>query len=121
MNVIDPYSAYVVQDVFLKCNILSQQAFPNLIKNMYIFGVCPLFQIFAGNSNQITVAVNVVNPHILSRYLRIHPRTWVSNIALRIEIFGCFAGNYPFHKIIYFYFQFRDSHSSLFYCKGIKL
>lgn len=40
------------------------------------------------------MAINAISPPILCRYLRVHPRSWVNEIALRIEIYGCLAGDF---------------------------
>ena len=54
------------------------------------------FQVFDANKDQNSIAINTISPPILSRFLRIHPRTWVNMIAMRIEIFGCLAGDHCF-------------------------
>ncbi|XP_068718037.1 uncharacterized protein [Montipora capricornis] len=59
--------------------------------NFKFYEVNSEVKIFPGNKDQHTVVENKIDPHILCRYLCIHPHTWVNNIALRIEIFGCLA------------------------------
>lgn len=47
------------------------------------------FQIFEGNSNTKGHMKNFFNPPIISRFIRIIPKTWNQSIALRLELFGC--------------------------------
>uniref|UniRef100_A0A7N8XZD4 Coagulation factor VIII, procoagulant component n=1 Tax=Mastacembelus armatus TaxID=205130 RepID=A0A7N8XZD4_9TELE len=46
-------------------------------------------KIFTGNNDPDEEAVSVFDPPVFGRYLRIHPRGWVNDIALRLEILGC--------------------------------
>ncbi|XP_004706894.1 coagulation factor V [Echinops telfairi] len=46
-------------------------------------------QIFKGNSNPKGHVKNFFNPPIISRFIRIIPKTWNQSIALRLELFGC--------------------------------
>ncbi|KAF6292812.1 coagulation factor V [Rhinolophus ferrumequinum] len=46
-------------------------------------------QIFEGNSNIKGHVKNFFNPPIISRFIRIIPKTWNQSIALRLELFGC--------------------------------
>ncbi|XP_062281333.1 coagulation factor VIII [Scomber scombrus] len=46
-------------------------------------------EIFAGNNDPDEEALTVFNPPLFGRYLRIHPRGWVNDIALRLEVLGC--------------------------------
>ncbi|XP_036271624.1 coagulation factor VIII isoform X1 [Pipistrellus kuhlii] len=48
-------------------------------------------KVFQGNQDSLTPVVNSLEPPLLTRYLRIHPRSWVNHIALRLEILGCEA------------------------------
>ncbi|XP_027992232.2 coagulation factor VIII isoform X1 [Eptesicus fuscus] len=48
-------------------------------------------KVFQGNQDSLTPVVNSLEPPLLARYLRIHPRSWVNHIALRLEILGCEA------------------------------
>ncbi|XP_078369213.1 uncharacterized protein LOC144653157 isoform X3 [Oculina patagonica] len=57
-------------------------------------------KVFKANINQNTIAMNTISSSILCRYIRIHPRTWVNKVALRIEIFGCSAVNMLVDDII---------------------
>ncbi|KAM9685805.1 coagulation factor V isoform 1-T1 [Trichechus inunguis] len=46
-------------------------------------------KIFEGNSNNKGHVKNFFNPPIISRFIRIIPKTWNQSIALRMELFGC--------------------------------
>lgn len=46
-------------------------------------------KIFEGNSNTKGHMKNFFNPPIISRFIRIIPKTWNQSIALRLELFGC--------------------------------
>ncbi|XP_069336309.1 coagulation factor V isoform X2 [Eulemur rufifrons] len=46
-------------------------------------------KIFEGNSNTKGHVKNIFNPPIISRFIRIIPKTWNQSIALRLELFGC--------------------------------
>ncbi|XP_077013029.1 coagulation factor V [Tamandua tetradactyla] len=46
-------------------------------------------KIFEGNSNTNGHVKNFFNPPIISRFIRIIPKTWNQSIALRLELFGC--------------------------------
>ncbi|KAM4860376.1 coagulation factor V [Thomomys bottae] len=46
-------------------------------------------KIFEGNSNTKGHVKNFFKPPIISRFIRIIPKTWNQSIALRVELFGC--------------------------------
>ncbi|XP_056130919.1 coagulation factor VIII isoform X3 [Lampris incognitus] len=46
-------------------------------------------KIFTGNSDPDDEAFNLFDPPLFGRYLRIHPRGWMNDIALRLEVLGC--------------------------------
>ena len=46
-------------------------------------------QIFTGNDDPDEEALNVFDPPVFGRYLRIHPLGWINDIALRLEVLGC--------------------------------
>ncbi|XP_048213738.1 coagulation factor V [Perognathus longimembris pacificus] len=46
-------------------------------------------KIFEGNSNSKGHVKNFFKPPIISRFIRIIPKTWNQSIALRMELFGC--------------------------------
>ncbi|KAF3693960.1 Coagulation factor VIII Antihemophilic factor [Channa argus] len=48
-------------------------------------------KIFSGNSQTDEEVLTVFDPPLFGRYLRIHPRGWVNDIALRLEVLGCDA------------------------------
>ncbi|XP_031718703.1 coagulation factor VIII [Anarrhichthys ocellatus] len=46
-------------------------------------------KIFTGNNESDDEALTVFDPPLFGRYLRIHPRGWINDIALRLEVLGC--------------------------------
>ncbi|XP_007550435.1 coagulation factor VIII isoform X1 [Poecilia formosa] len=46
-------------------------------------------KIFTGNNDPDEEVFTVFEPPLFARYLRIHPRGWVNDIALRLEVLGC--------------------------------
>ncbi|EHB18757.1 Coagulation factor V [Heterocephalus glaber] len=46
-------------------------------------------KIFEGNGNVKGHVKNFFNPPIISRFIRIIPKTWNQSIALRLELYGC--------------------------------
>ncbi|KAL8180994.1 UNVERIFIED_CONTAM: hypothetical protein K2H54_043513 [Gekko kuhli] len=46
-------------------------------------------KIFQGNQDYISPVVNLLDPPLFARYLRIHPLSWNKRIALRTEFLGC--------------------------------
>ncbi|XP_033621853.1 coagulation factor V [Fukomys damarensis] len=46
-------------------------------------------KVFEGNSNVKGHVKNFLNPPIISRFIRIIPKTWNQSIALRLELYGC--------------------------------
>ncbi|XP_027753564.1 coagulation factor V [Empidonax traillii] len=49
-------------------------------------------KVFLGNENSNGHVKHFFNPPILSRFIRIVPRTWYRGIALRVELYGCDFG-----------------------------
>uniref|UniRef100_A0A667WTU7 Coagulation factor VIII, procoagulant component n=1 Tax=Myripristis murdjan TaxID=586833 RepID=A0A667WTU7_9TELE len=46
-------------------------------------------KIFIGNNDPDEEAVTLFDPPLFGQFLRIHPRGWVNDIALRLEVLGC--------------------------------
>ncbi|XP_073676198.1 coagulation factor VIII-like [Garra rufa] len=46
-------------------------------------------KIFEGNSEHDEEALSVFDPPLFTRFIRIHPKGWVNDIALRLEFLGC--------------------------------
>lgn len=46
-------------------------------------------KIFQGNNDPDEEAFNAFNPPLFGKFLRIHPRGWINDIALRMELLGC--------------------------------
>lgn len=51
-----------------------------------------LLKIFQGNMERQLVVLHKLRPSLKTRYVRIHPRTWYSWIAMRFELYGCRLG-----------------------------
>ncbi|XP_071371278.1 coagulation factor VIII [Centroberyx affinis] len=46
-------------------------------------------KIFTGNDDPDEEALTLFDPPLFGRYLRLHPRGWINDIALRLEVLGC--------------------------------
>ena len=46
-------------------------------------------QVLPGNTNANGIQTNLVQPAFHARYVRIHPKSWVGRICLRLELYGC--------------------------------
>ncbi|XP_020893204.1 thioredoxin domain-containing protein 3 homolog isoform X2 [Exaiptasia diaphana] len=51
-------------------------------------------KVFEANTDQETVVCNELVPPLISQYIRIVPKTWNDNIALRIEVYGIDAASF---------------------------
>ena len=38
------------------------------------------------------MVLNVLDPSINARYIRVHPKTWRDHISMRMELLGCPSG-----------------------------
>ena len=57
--------------------------------------ILPIFlQLFRANFDRYSLVENPINPAINARYVRINPRSWHSHISMRVELYGCKAGEY---------------------------
>ncbi|OXB62544.1 hypothetical protein ASZ78_014490 [Callipepla squamata] len=66
----------------------------------YTEGSSSVAKVFSGNENSSGHVKHFFNPPILSRFIRIIPKTWYNGIALRVELFGCdFGGELTAKKI----------------------
>ena len=50
-------------------------------------------KIFQGNMERQLVVFHKFRPSLKTRYIRVHPRTWYSWIAMRFELYGCRLGS----------------------------
>ncbi|XP_068715117.1 lactadherin-like isoform X3 [Montipora foliosa] len=46
-------------------------------------------KIFQANNDSFTVHHNTLEKPLVTRYIRINPRTWENAICMRLEVFGC--------------------------------
>ena len=51
-----------------------------------------LLKIFQGNMERQLAVFHKFRPSLKTRYVRVHPRTWYSWIAMRFELYGCRLG-----------------------------
>uniref|UniRef100_A0A8C3TTR7 ferroxidase n=1 Tax=Catharus ustulatus TaxID=91951 RepID=A0A8C3TTR7_CATUS len=58
----------------------------------YTEGSSSVPKVFLGNANSNGHVKNFFNPPIVSRFIRIVPKTWYRGIALRVELYGCDFG-----------------------------
>ncbi|XP_078344114.1 lactadherin-like [Oculina patagonica] len=49
-------------------------------------------QILFGNIDRDTVIGHILDPPLITRYIRLHPKTWYTRIAMRFELYGCRSG-----------------------------
>ena len=56
---------------------------------MCIFLSLFLLQRFRANYDIYHTVAQRISPNIRARYVRIHPKTWRSYIAMRVELYGC--------------------------------
>jgi len=58
------------------------------------FFKCELFykQVFPGNRDRNTPVGSVLNPPIVARHIKVHPKTWNGFISMRVELYGCREG-----------------------------
>ena len=49
-------------------------------------------QYFTGNRDRNSIVTHAINPPLLARFVRIHPKSWSSHICMRVELYGCRAG-----------------------------
>ncbi|XP_078347947.1 lactadherin-like [Oculina patagonica] len=49
-------------------------------------------QVLSGNEDSNTIIGHILNPPIIARYIRIHPKDFRYNMALRFELYGCTEG-----------------------------
>lgn len=46
-------------------------------------------KIFQANNDSFTVHHNLLDKPLVTRYIRVNPRTWENAICLRLELYGC--------------------------------
>ncbi|CAH1773324.1 unnamed protein product [Owenia fusiformis] len=46
-------------------------------------------KILQGNNDRNTHVTNMIDPHVLARFVRINPQTWYKRIAMRFDVIGC--------------------------------
>ena len=85
------------------------------VRNIFLSDFCFPFlfaKTFAANSDRYTVVSHDLEKPIRTRYFRIVPEEWQSNIALRAEFYGCKTGKIAFFNCTFFdiyFFLFRPN------------
>lgn len=51
-------------------------------------------KVFEGNLDQDSIVYNSLTNPTVTQFVRLNPKTWNENIALRVEFYGCDAGSY---------------------------
>ncbi|PFX23757.1 Thioredoxin domain-containing protein 3-like [Stylophora pistillata] len=51
-------------------------------------------KVFESNSDQDSIAYNSLRNPIVTQFVRLNPKTWNEDIALRVELYGCDADSY---------------------------
>lgn len=46
-------------------------------------------QVLSGNTNADQIQTNYILPAFHARYVRIHPKSWIGRICMRLELYGC--------------------------------
>ena len=55
--------------------------------------VCYLtFQLFRGNFDRFSLVEQPIDPPVNGRFIRFNPRSWHAHISMRVEVYGCRAG-----------------------------
>jgi hypothetical protein len=44
---------------------------------------------FTGNNDKTTTVKQALKPAIIARYIRVRPKTWNTQITMRMELYGC--------------------------------
>ncbi|XP_028395314.1 EGF-like repeat and discoidin I-like domain-containing protein 3 [Dendronephthya gigantea] len=62
-------------------------------ENLTLYKINATEKEFHGNTDGNSVVKNVLSPAVTARYIRIHPKTWIIYISLRVELYGCQKGS----------------------------
>lgn len=53
---------------------------------------CLIFQLFRGNFDRFSLVEQPIDPPVNGRYVRFNPRSWHGHVSMRVEVYGCRAG-----------------------------
>lgn len=53
---------------------------------------CLIFQLFRGNFDRYSLVEQPIDPPVNGRYVQFNPRSWHGHISMRVEVYGCRAG-----------------------------
>ena len=63
-------------------------------KNIVHFMAINVLQLFMGNiDNSELISRNYFPEPVMARFVKFYPQKWITSIALRVELYGCPAGN----------------------------
>ncbi|XP_028398876.1 lactadherin-like [Dendronephthya gigantea] len=64
-------------------------------KNFDFHKINGIIREFSGNYDQNSIVRNPLSPAVTARYIRLHPKTWYRNAAMRFELYGCTVNTIP--------------------------
>lgn len=50
------------------------------------------FQLFRGNFDRYSLVEQPIDPPVNGHYVQFNPRSWHGHISMRVEVYGCRAG-----------------------------
>lgn len=53
---------------------------------------CLIFQLFRGNFDRYSLVEQPIDPPVNGHYVQFNPRSWHGHISMRVEVYGCRAG-----------------------------
>ena len=53
---------------------------------------CLIFQLFRGNFDRYSLVEQPIDPPVNGHYVQFNPRSWHGHISIRVEVYGCRAG-----------------------------
>ena len=75
-------------------------------KDIIHFVYFAVSQIFKTNTDRNTIVANILEPMLLTRFIRIKPQSWYGKIALRLELYGCKPSEWTaLHSAIYIWYN----------------
>ena len=63
------------------------------LKHVQHINMTSPLQVFEGNSDQETVVTHELTQPVITQFIRVNPKTWNEQIALRAELYGFDAGS----------------------------
>ena len=60
--------------------------------SVFIECCCLIFQLLRGNFDRYSLVEQPIDPPVNGRYVQFNPRSWHGHISMRVEVYGCRAG-----------------------------